>query len=133
QKSNTIGIAYWLDNNILWFRLLGLALIVYPVWYIARHSTTWKKVIVAIPLILYGIVFYFFNYRFQADKMFYQPKVLSFHTDAGSERTNTDKLIIGVVLNGEAKAYPIEVIGYHHQVRDRVGNTPVMITYCTVC
>ncbi|HTI89919.1 MAG TPA: DUF3179 domain-containing (seleno)protein, partial [Puia sp.] len=38
-----------------------------------------------------------------------------------------------VVLNGEARAYPIQVIGYHHQVRDTVGNTPVMITYCTVC
>ena len=24
-------------------------------------------------------------------------------------------------------------IGYHHQVRDRVGGTDVLVTYCTVC
>jgi hypothetical protein len=40
---------------------------------------------------------------------------------------------VGVVLNGEARAYPIELIGYHHQVRDTVGGVPVMVTYCTVC
>lgn len=41
--------------------------------------------------------------------------------------------MIGVVINGEARAYPIQLIGYHHQVMDTVGNTPVMVTYCTVC
>jgi len=44
-----------------------------------------------------------------------------------------NKLVIGVVSNHEAKAYPIQLIGYHHQVRDTVGNTPIMVTYCTVC
>lgn len=33
----------------------------------------------------------------------------------------------------EASAYPIQFIGYHHQVRDTVGGQPVMVTYCTVC
>jgi hypothetical protein len=44
-----------------------------------------------------------------------------------------EKLIIGVAYNGEAKAYPIQYIGYHHQVRDSIGGKPVMVTYCTVC
>jgi hypothetical protein len=64
--------------------------------------------------------------------MFYQPKnklLLS----ATADTTNRDHLIIGVAINNEAKAYPIEIIGYHHQVRDTIGGTPVMITYCTVC
>ncbi|MFM8744331.1 MAG: DUF3179 domain-containing (seleno)protein, partial [Cytophagales bacterium] len=43
------------------------------------------------------------------------------------------KIVIGVAINGNAKAYPIEVIGYHHQVRDTIGGEPLMITYCTVC
>ena len=52
---------------------------------------------------------------------------------AATDTTNRDHLIIGVVINNEAKAYPIEIIGYHHQVRDTIGGEPVMITYCTVC
>jgi hypothetical protein len=44
-----------------------------------------------------------------------------------------ERLIIGVENNGEAKAYPIEIIAYHHQVLDSVGGKPFMITYCDVC
>ena len=64
--------------------------------------------------------------------MFYQPKN-KLLVSAATDTTNRDHLIIGVAINNEAKAYPIEVIGYHHQVRDTIGGEPVMITYCTVC
>ena len=83
-------------------------------------------------MIFYGIVVYAFNFKFLADKMFYQPKEKLFAT-AQTDTTSKSKLIIGVNINNEAKAYPIEIIGYHHQVRDTVGGQPVMVTYCTVC
>ena len=44
-----------------------------------------------------------------------------------------NRLVIGVALHGEARAYPIEIIGYHHQVKDTVGGQPILVTYCTVC
>jgi hypothetical protein len=132
QKNDTIDIAYWLHNNIKWLRIIGLLLIAYPVWQVFKHSKTWKKVVVTIPLLLYAFIFFMFNYRFQADKMFYQPVTTTFAQPA-TNYVGNDKLVIGVEINGEAKAYPVQIIGYHHQVRDTVGNTPVMITYCTVC
>lgn len=64
--------------------------------------------------------------------MFYQPDDKIF-TSSNENRVGQGKLILGVTINGESKAYPIEIIGYHHQVRDVVGNKPVMVTYCTVC
>lgn len=132
QQSNTIDIAYFIDKNILWLRLIGIAITIVPLISILRNSKLWKKIIVVVVLVFYGVVFYMFNFKFLADKMFYQPKnklLLSAATDT----TNRDRLIIGVDINNQAKAYPIEVIGYHHQVRDTVGGKPVMITYCTVC
>jgi hypothetical protein len=36
-------------------------------------------------------------------------------------------------MNSESKAYPIQVIGYHHQVKDTLNGQPIMVTYCTVC
>ncbi|OQP59235.1 hypothetical protein A3860_38300 [Niastella vici] len=132
QHNNTIDFAYWLDNNIWWIRIVILAVLVYPVVRVFRYSFVWKKVLLLVGLLLYAVVFYFFNFRFKADKMFYQPVHRSFAAAA----TNTmpgNKLIIGVAINGEAKAYPVQLIGYHHQVRDTVGNMPVMVTYCTVC
>jgi hypothetical protein len=78
------------------------------------------------------VVAYAFNFKFLAEKMFYQPTNKLLLT-ASADSTNRNKLVVGVVLNGEAKAYPIEIIGYHHQVRDTVGGEQVMVTYCTVC
>lgn len=132
QRSDTIGIAYFLDKNILWLRILALVLVLPPLPYYFRKGRVWQKLSLTGLLLLYGLIFYFFNFRFLADKMFYQPKEKLF-AGATADTTNKDRLVIGVALNKEARAYPIELIGYHHQVRDTVGGQPVMVTYCTVC
>ena len=132
QHSNTIGLAYFIDRNRLILRLIGLLLVIVPLYSFLINGKIWSKALLSVVLIFYGIVFYFFNFRFEADKMFYQPKTKNF-ASVTANKMPSDRLVIGVVLNGEARAYPIQVIGYHHQVRDTIGNTPVMITYCTVC
>ncbi|MEP7238805.1 MAG: DUF3179 domain-containing (seleno)protein, partial [Ferruginibacter sp.] len=132
QKSDTIQIAYFLNNYTWWFRILGLVLLVPPMIYIFRNSRWWRKILLGIFVLLYGFIFYMFNFKFLADKMFYQPKNKILATVANNKIDST-KLIIGVVINGQAKAYPIEIIGYHHQVQDSIGGEPVMVTYCSVC
>jgi hypothetical protein len=132
QHQNTIGLAYWISNNIGWIRILGLVLIILPLINIFKSGKTWLKIILSLILLFYAVIFFLFNYRFEADKMFYQPKQKLF-VAAAIDTTNKNKLVIGIVINGEAKAYPIQIIGYHHQVMDTIGNTPVMVTYCTVC
>jgi hypothetical protein len=132
QYSNTIDIAYWLSRNITWLRIVGLLLIIIPTIDVFRNSKTWKKVLLSAVLLFYGLIFFMFNFRFEADKMFYQPKSKRFASMANNV-IDSSKLVIGVEINGEAKAYPIQLIGYHHQVRDTIGNVPVMVTYCTVC
>jgi len=131
QKADTIGFAYWLGRNIGWLRIVLFLLIALPLIQSLRYSKWWKRIALMLLLILYGTIFYFFNFRFEADKMFYQPKHKNFA--AGNINGADTVLVIGVVINGEAKAYPIQIIGYHHQVRDTIGNTPAIITYCTVC
>ena len=131
QQAETIGFAYWLGSNIGWIRILLIALIALPLIQSFRQSKLWQKMVLAAVLVLYAVIFYFFNFRFEADKMFYQPKHKNF---AAVNTSGADTvLVIGVALNGEAKAFPIQIIGYHHQVSDTIGNTPAIITYCTVC
>lgn len=132
QKQQTIDIAFWLHNNIWWLRILGLILIAYPVYQVLTLSRRWKKIITGSVLVLYFVVFFFFNYRFQADKMFYQPTQTNMAL-APENKVPLTKLVVGIEANGESKAYPIQYIGYHHQVRDNIGGEPVMVTYCTVC
>lgn len=132
QHKDTIDLAYWIDRNIIWLRIVLLLLIAYPAIYILRHSKIWRKVLLCLGLVFYAVVFYFFNFRFLAEKMFLQPHTQTFAL-AADNKIKGETLVLGVEINGESKAYPIQIIGYHHQVRDVVGNTPVMITYCTVC
>jgi hypothetical protein len=132
QHANTIDIAYFIQRNRTWLRLLGLALVIVPLYTYLVKGKTWSKVTLSALVLLYAVVFYFFNFRFQADKMFYQPGTIQF-ADASTNKISLDKLVIGVVEGDEARAYPIQLIGYHHQVRDSIMGVPVMITYCTVC
>jgi hypothetical protein len=132
QHKNTISFAYWLNNNIIWIRILALVLLAFPLVNIFKNSRLWVKIVMSLVLALYAVIFFFFNFRFEADKMFYQPKEKTFASEA-NDTTDKNRLVIGVAVNGEAKAYPIQIIGYHHQVRDTIGDIPVMITYCTVC
>lgn len=46
---------------------------------------------------------------------------------------DTNRLIIGVVIGNEAKAYPINVIAHHHQVKDKIAGQEILVTYCSVC
>jgi len=41
--------------------------------------------------------------------------------------------VLGVYLNGIAKAYPIKILNYHEIVNDYFNEKPVVITYCPLC
>ncbi len=41
--------------------------------------------------------------------------------------------VIGVIVAGEARAYPLKILNYHEIVNDRVGKVPVAVTYCPLC
>jgi hypothetical protein len=132
QYSNTIGIAYFINNNIWWMRLLLIIGIIFPALYYLRNGKTWQKILLIASIFIYAFIAYEVNFKLLADKMFYQPKEKLFAA-AQTDTTAKNGLVIGVSINNEAKAYPIEIIGYHHQVKDTVGGEPIMVTYCTVC
>ncbi|QLH03187.1 hypothetical protein C5F47_06305 [Nitrosopumilus cobalaminigenes] len=41
--------------------------------------------------------------------------------------------VIGLEINGDARAYPIFILVWHEIVNDNVGGTPVSVTYCPLC
>ena len=48
---------------------------------------------------------------------------------AEANYVNGDDRVLAVTINGEAVAYPIRLMGYHHVVEDTVGGTPIVATY----
>lgn len=44
-----------------------------------------------------------------------------------------DDRVLGLVINGEAKAYPIKILNWHEIVNDTVGGQKVFVSYCPLC
>lgn len=129
QEMNSIDIAYFL-YTLRWVLRIGLGLFMLmgfiQVWKTPRK---WVRILMLIPVL--GVV-YLFNFVMVADKMFLQPSELILK-NAAENKVPIDRIIIGIELNGEAKAYPVEYLAYHHQVQDKIGGKDVIVTYCSVC
>lgn len=98
----------------------------------ALRVAGWRRWLALAGLGVAGGVAYVTNLVMAADRMFRQPTVLTMRP-ADSSKVPLDRLVVGIEVNGEARAYPLMFIGYHHQVRDTVGGREVLVSYCTVC
>ncbi len=41
--------------------------------------------------------------------------------------------VLSLEVNGEARAYPLQILTWHEIVNDEFGNTPVAVTFCPLC
>ncbi len=55
----------------------------------------------------------------------YQPQFV----DAADAPLHDDELVIGVSVEGEAKAYPITVLRFREMVNDELGKLPILVTW----
>lgn len=44
-----------------------------------------------------------------------------------------DDLVFGVAINGDTRAYPLRILGWHEMFNDTIGGVPVALAYCTLC
>ena len=40
------------------------------------------------------------------------------------------ELVVGIVIDGHARAYPHKILDWHEIINDKIGNTAFAITYC---
>ncbi len=44
-----------------------------------------------------------------------------------------DDLVFGVSINGDERAYPLRIMGWHEMFNEVIGGVPVALAYCTLC
>src|SRR5262245_57317607 len=128
QRMNSIGLAYFLYSWRWVFRALFVILVIYG-YFKSSWRFRWLPVVF---ILIAGLIIYLPNFEMSAAHMLYQPTQLAM-AERSKDTTDLERLVLGVAINGDAKAYPIQYIGYHHQVADLVGGEPILVTYCTVC
>lgn len=132
QRMRSIDLAYlmhqwrWPVRGVLGVLSLGGA-----VWW-WRAAKGWRRWLAPAVLTAVALATWAINFRMAADQIFKQPRTLLMARMAQNVVAK-DRLVVGVEINGEARAYPLQFIGYHHQVRDSVGGEAVLVSYCTVC
>jgi hypothetical protein len=59
------------------------------------------------------------------------PKFIS--VQEADRNLEDSELVLGLNINGDVRAYPLQIMVWHEIVNDKVGNTPVAVTYCPLC
>jgi hypothetical protein len=131
QRMASIDLAYRLYSWRWLFRAIFVVMIV------AGAASAWRapgrqRFAAPAALVLGAIIVYLLNFQMAADHMFVAPASVTM-LPADRSKVDTARLVVGIEVDGQARAFPIQFIGYHHQVRDTVAGKPVMVSYCTVC
>jgi hypothetical protein len=59
------------------------------------------------------------------------PKFVS--VQEASKFLKDSELVLGLNINGDIRAYPLQILVWHEIVNDNVGAVPVAVTYCPLC
>ncbi|MEP3279096.1 MAG: DUF3179 domain-containing protein [Stappiaceae bacterium] len=54
-------------------------------------------------------------------------------TIAEADYLRDDDLVFGVEINGDVRAYPLRIMGWHEMFNEVIGGVPVALAYCTLC
>jgi hypothetical protein len=104
--------------------LLSIALIVY-LWRGARWFGK-AAMILSLALVVASVWFA----RQNIYEQMFNPLPNPAYARAAEADFVTDRdMVLSVVINGEAAAYPVRQMGYHHIVQDTVGGVPIAATY----
>jgi len=131
QRVRSIDIAYLLHAYRWIFRGVFGAMILaglVPAFRVAG----WRKVFAPLAIAIVGLVTYATNNVMAADRIFIAPASLDMQP-AERNRVDPARLVVGIEIDGQARAYPVQFIGYHHQVRDTINGQSIMVSFCTVC
>lgn len=132
QDTETIEFCYNLYRLVPFFTVTGVLFLTVPVIYSFLFATMRKRIMQAVWCLLLILFYGLIVKSFKAEEMFKEPsETLMVKSD--QNKVSEESIVIGVYHNGEAKAYPVNYIGYHHKVQDSIGGIPVLVTYCTMC
>ena len=128
QTDRGVAVSYYLRS---WsplltfvFSLVGLAMVVW-LW---RGVRWWKRPFLVL-LMLPMLAVTWLARQNHFEWMFNPLKDSSYARLSEAGFVNDKEMVMSVNLNGEAAAYPVRFMAYHHVLQDTVGGVPIVATY----
>jgi hypothetical protein len=128
QTPRGVSVSYALKAAAPWVTIAALLVIAFLAFKLWRQSRWWSRaVLVIVFLLATGTAWFARQNHFE----------WMFHPIAGAQYAAVDAatflddaaVVIAVERNGEAAAYPVRQLAYHHLVQDTVGGVPLVVTY----
>jgi hypothetical protein len=129
QTERALAISFFLKTwspivtPLLAIGVIGLVLVAW------KNSKRWySKVPLVLPVFL-SLVFVWFAQQNHFEWMFSPLASSDFAKAAEVDYIQDDEMVLAVKINGDAVAYPVSLMAYHHIAQDVVGGTPITATY----
>lgn len=97
--------------------------------YLWRGARRWWSKAALVPFVLLALVACWFARQNYFEWMFNPLPEAAFVKANDAIFVAADDMVMAVEVNGEAVAYPIRQIAYHHVVQNEVGGVPIVATY----
>jgi amino acid transporter len=129
QTERQVEISYllksWSPILTIVFALLAIGLAVF-IW---KNSKRWfGKAALIIPLLII-FVFTWFARQNHFEWMFNPLENTKFARISEADFVKDDEMVLAVNINGDAVAFPVRQMAYHHIAQEVVGGTPITATY----
>jgi hypothetical protein len=105
----------------------AIAAVLAAIGYWRAGARRWKRVLTAAGAGL--VVVLAFLARVNVYELMFHPLVHPSFTAANEVKLDGAEKVVAVRVGGEARAYPIRSMSYHHVVNDVVGGTAIVATY----
>ncbi len=129
QTEKNLQISFLLKSWSPLLTLLAALIAISLSIFIWRRSKRWfGKVFLVAPLFLV-LVFAWFARQNHFEWMFNPLAQSAFARIGEVDFVADDDMVLAVKINGEAVAYPVRQMAYHHIVQDVVGGMPITATY----
>ncbi len=88
----------------------------------------WRKTLVVFALLLL-VTAAWLSHQNHFEWMFNPLSNSAYAAASEASFVEADDMVLAVAVNGEAAAYPVRLLAYHHVVHDVVGGVPIVVTY----
>lgn len=129
QTPRSVEISYFLKTwSPTATAILALAAIAMSIVIWMRSRRWYSRAPLILPLFLI-FVFAWFARQNHFEWMFNPLGASDFARAADVDFIGDDEMVLAVNINGDAVAYPVSLMAYHHIAQDVVGGTPITATY----
>lgn len=129
QTENNLNHSFLLKTWSPILTVLAAFIAVALTVYLWRNSKRWfARAALILPLALV-FIFAWFARQNHFEWMFNPLNETRFASVADTNFVAADDMVLAVKINGEAVAYPVLQMAYHHIAQDVVGGVPITATY----